>query len=78
MTIPFADVIWVHGDVDCTHSIDPLIQVHQYDCRYLRSAREQVLQLRGQPSAVLHRGSPPPNPVARVMPGFIGFFARRG
>ena len=31
MTLPLAEVTWIHGAADCTHSTDPLIQVHQYD-----------------------------------------------
>jgi glyoxylase-like metal-dependent hydrolase (beta-lactamase superfamily II) len=31
MMLPLADVAWIHGAADCTHSTDPLIQVHQYD-----------------------------------------------
>jgi hypothetical protein len=31
MTLLLADVTWIHGAADCTHSTDPLIQVHQYD-----------------------------------------------
>jgi hydroxyacylglutathione hydrolase len=31
MTLPLADVIWIHGAAECAHSTDPLIQVHQYD-----------------------------------------------
>jgi hypothetical protein len=37
------------------------------------SAFSKGLYCRYTPTAVLHR----PNPVAREMPGFIGFFARR-
>jgi glyoxylase-like metal-dependent hydrolase (beta-lactamase superfamily II) len=31
MTLPLEDVTWIHGAADCTHSTDPLLQVHQYD-----------------------------------------------
>jgi hydroxyacylglutathione hydrolase len=31
MTLPLEDVAWIHGEADCTHATDPLIQVHQFD-----------------------------------------------
>ncbi|MCK1481213.1 MBL fold metallo-hydrolase [Bradyrhizobium sp. 193] len=71
MTLPLADVTWIHGVADCTHSTDPLIQVHQYDADtfVLRVSKcfsyegNFIYLLFGDNKAIMLDTGGPPNPV---------------
>ncbi|MDA9537751.1 hypothetical protein ACM41_16600 [Bradyrhizobium sp. CCBAU 21362] len=70
MTLPLADVTWIHGAADCTHSTDPLIQVHQYDADtfVLRVSKcfsyegNFIYLLFGDNKAIMLDTGGPPNP----------------
>lgn len=71
MTLPLEDVTWIHGAADCTHSTDPLIQVHQYDADtfVLRVSKcfsyegNFIYLLFGDNKAVMLDTGGPPNPI---------------
>jgi glyoxylase-like metal-dependent hydrolase (beta-lactamase superfamily II) len=71
MTLPLADVTWIHGAADCTHSTDPLIQVHQCgaDTFVLRVSKcfsyegNFIYLLFGDNKAIMLDTGGPPNPV---------------